>query len=155
MSLIKSLGTLDRSLTKKQIIEAAQQDAQQVIEAPQFDLLKVYVELKRYEGYLSEVIEQLKPFALETAQRQAEKSFNYDNAKVNVQKRVTFDFSDDDKWKYLKESLTVSQSTIKQHEDMLKNITEVKDVIDEATGEVYQIFPPQRKESQLLVVSFG
>ena len=103
---------------------------------------------------MSEVIEQLKPFALETAKKQGEKSFGYENAKVSLQNRVTFDFSDDDKWKYLKESLTTSQSTIKQHEEILKNITEVKDVVDKTTGEIYQIFPPQRKESQLLVVSF-
>jgi hypothetical protein len=51
MSLIKNLGTIDRSLTKKGITEAAQNDAQQVIASPQFDLLKVYVELKRYENY--------------------------------------------------------------------------------------------------------
>ena len=154
MNLIKSLGTIDRSLTKKGIIEAAQQDAQQVIASPQFDLLRAYVELKRYENYLSEIIEQLKPFALEMAQKQGEKSFGYEHAKVSLQNRVTFDFSDDDKWKYLKESLTTSQTTIKQHEEILKNITEVKEVVDETTGEVYQIFPPQRKESQLLLVSF-
>ena len=92
MSLIKSLGTIDRSLTKKGIIEAAQHDAQQVIASPQFDLLRAYIELKRYENYLSEIIEQLKPFALEMAQKQGEKSFGYEHAKVSLQNRVTFDF---------------------------------------------------------------
>lgn len=154
MSLIKNLATIDRSLTKKGITEAAQNDAQQVIASPQFDLLKVYVELKRYENYLSEVIEQLKPLALESAQQKDEKSMTYETAKVRLQNRVTYDFSEDDKWKYLKESVTASQSSIKQHEEFLKNITEVKEVVDEATGEVYQVFPPQRKESQLLIVSF-
>jgi hypothetical protein len=154
MSLIKNLATIDRSLTKKGITEAAQNDAQQVIASPQFDLLKVYVELKRYENYLSEVIEQLKPLALESAQQKDEKTMTYETAKVRLQNRVTYDFSEDDKWKYLKESVTASQSSIKQHEEFLKNITEVKEVVDEATGEVYQVFPPQRKESQLLIVSF-
>ena len=58
------------------------------------------------------------------------------------------------KQKYLKESLTSSQTTIKQHEEMLKNITEMTEVVDETTGEIYQVFPPQRTESQLLIVSF-
>lgn len=154
MSLIKTLATIDRSLTKKGLTETAQNDAQQVIASPQFDLLKVYVELKRYENYLSEVIEQLKPFALESAQQKDEKNMTYETAKVRLQNRVTYDFSEDDKWKYLKESVTASQTSIKQHEEMLKTVTEVKDVVDEATGEVYQVFPPQRKESQLLIVSF-
>ena len=154
MSIIKNLGTIDRSLTKKGIIETAQNDAQQVIASPQFDLLKVYVELKRYENYLSEIIEQIKPLALANAQKQDEKTLTYETAKVRLQNRTTYDFSEDDKWKYLKESLTTSQTTIKQHEEILKNLTEVKDVIDEATGEVYQIYPPQRVESKLLIVSF-
>ena len=154
MSIIKNLGTIDRSLTKKGITETAQNDAQQVIASPQFDLLKVYVELKRYENYLSEVIEQLKPLALANAQKQDEKTLTYETAKVRLQNRTTYDFSEDDKWKYLKESLTTSQTTIKEHEEILKNLTTVKDVVDEATGEVYQIYPPQRVESKLLIVSF-
>ncbi len=31
---------------------------------------------------------------------------------------------------------------------------DVTEVIDEATGELYQIFPPEKKESAMLVVSF-
>ena len=112
------------------------------------------LELKRYENYLSEVIEQLKPLALENAQKQNEKTLIYETAKVRLQSRVSYDFSEDNKWKYLKESLTTSQTTIKQHEEILKNLTEVKDVVDESTGEVYQIFPPQRTENKLLIVRF-
>jgi tetrahydromethanopterin S-methyltransferase subunit G len=154
MSIIKNLGTIDRTLSKKDIVELAQKDATQVIESPQFDLLKVYVELKRYESYLSEVIEKIKPIALEIAQKQGEKTFAYDNAKVNVQNRITYDFSNDDKWVYLNQSITSTQTEIKKHQEILKNLTDVKELVDEATGEIYQVFPPERTQSSLLVVSF-
>jgi tetrahydromethanopterin S-methyltransferase subunit G len=154
MSIIKNLGTIDRVLPKKDIIELAKNDATQVIESPQFDLLKVYVELKRYENYLTEVIEKIKPLALEVAQKQGEKTFGYDNAKVNVQNRISYDFSNDDKWVYLNQSLTTSQTEIKKHQEILKNLTEVKELVDEATGELYQVFPPERTQNSLLVVSF-
>lgn len=154
MGIIKAIGTIDKTLTKKEILALAQDDVNQVISSPQFDLLKVYVELKRYEHYLSEVIEQIKPLALEAALKHGEKKFALDSAKVNLQNRISYDFSHDDKWVFLKESLQVSQTTIKEHEEILKNITEVTDVVDETTGEIYQIVPPERKESSLLVVSF-
>ncbi len=154
MGIIKALGTIDKTLTKKDIIELAQNDANQVITSEQFDLLKVYIELKRYETYLSEVIEQIKPLALGKAIEQGEKAMNIDHAKVRLQYRTTYDFSHDDKWKFLKESLQTSQTTIKEHEEILKKLTDVTEVVDEATGEVYQIFPPKKSESALLVVSF-
>jgi hypothetical protein len=154
MSIIKNLGTIDRALPKKEIVELAQKDATQVIESPQFDLLKVYIELKRYENYLTEVIEKIKPLALELAQKQGEKTFGYDNAKVNVQHRISYDFSNDDKWVYLNQSLTKSQTEIKKHQEILKNLTEVKELVDEETGELYQVFPPERTQNTLLVVSF-
>lgn len=154
MSLIKSLGKIDKELTKTGIIELAQYDANQVITSPQFDLLKVYIELKRYENYLSEVIEQIKPLALGKAIEQGEKALNIDHAKVRLQYRTTYDFSHDDKWKFLKESLKTSQTTIKEHEEILKKLTDVTEVVDETTGEVYQIFPPEKSESAMLVVSF-
>jgi hypothetical protein len=154
MSIIKNLGTIDRTLPKIDIIELAKNDASQVIESSQFDLLKVYIELKRYENYLTEVIEKIKPLALEIAQKQNEKTFAYDNAKVNVQHRISYDFSNDDKWVYLNQSLATSQTEIKKHQEILKNLTEVKELVDEATGEIYQVFPPERTQNSLLVVSF-
>lgn len=154
MGIIKSLGKIDKELTKKGITELAQNDANQVITSPQFDLLKVYIELKRYENYLSEVMEQIKPLAIELAQKQGEKTFGYEHAKVNLQYRTTYDFSHNDKWVALKESLQTSQMTIKEHEEILKKLTDVTEVVDEETGELYQIFPPEKKESALLVVSF-
>lgn len=154
MSIIKNLGSIDRTLPKKDIVDLAQNDATQVIESPQFDLLKVYVELKRYENYLSEVIEKIKPLALELAQKQGDKTFDYDNAKVNVQNRISYNFSNDDKWVYLNQSITSTQTEIKKHQEILKNLTEVKELVDEATGEMYQVFPPERTQNSLLVVSF-
>lgn len=154
MGIIKVLGTIDRTLTKKGIEELAQDDANKVIASPQFNLLQVYVELKRYENYLSEVMEKIKPLALEIAQKQDEKTLVVETAKVRIQSRISYDFSNDDKWQYLKESLTSSQIIIKQHEDMLKTLTDLKEVVDETTGEVYQVFPPEKNESALLIISF-
>lgn len=154
MGIIKALGTIDKELTKKGIIELAQNDANQVITSSKFDLLKVYIELKRYENYLSEVMEQIKPLAIELAQKHDEQTFSYEHAKVNLQHRTTYDYSSDDKWMSLKESLKTSQTTIKEHEEILKKLTDVTEVVDEETGELYQIFPPEKKESAMLVVSF-
>ena len=49
--IVKKLGEIDRQLRKSQIINLAAENAQTVIESRKFDLLKVYIELKRYETY--------------------------------------------------------------------------------------------------------
>ena len=54
--IVKKLGEIDRQLRKSQIINLAAENAQTVIESRKFDLLKVYIELKRYETYLKTII---------------------------------------------------------------------------------------------------
>ena len=154
MSILKSLGKIDKALDKKAITLLAQNDASQVITSSQYDLLKVYVELKRYENYLSEVIEQIKPLALEVAKEQNEKKFGFESAKIQLQSRTSYNFSTDTKWVILNENVQVSQTEIKKHQEFLKNLKEVTEVIDQETGEVYEVSPPEITQSQLLIVSF-
>ena len=67
MGIIKSIGTIERTLHKNEIIELAEANAQEVIDSGKFDMLKVYAELKRYELYLKTIIEKTKEMALEKA----------------------------------------------------------------------------------------
>lgn len=60
MGLIKAIGTLDRTMTKGAIVELANDHAHQIIEGGNYDLLKTYVEMKRYELYIKTIINKLK-----------------------------------------------------------------------------------------------
>lgn len=68
MGLIKPIGTLDRNITKTTIVKLANDHAHQIIESGTYDLLKTYVEMKRYEIYIKTIISKLK--AISTLQAQ-------------------------------------------------------------------------------------
>lgn len=68
MGLIKPIGSLDRTITKTAIVRLANDHAYQIIESGNYDLLKTYVELKRYELYIKTIINKLK--AISTLQAQ-------------------------------------------------------------------------------------
>ncbi len=60
MGLIQPIGTLDRTITKTAIVSLASDHANQIIEGGNYDLLKTYVEMKRYELYIKTIIGKLK-----------------------------------------------------------------------------------------------
>lgn len=60
MGLIQPIGTLDRTITKTAIVKLADDHANQIIEGGNYDLLKTYVEMKRYELYIKTIINKLK-----------------------------------------------------------------------------------------------
>lgn len=68
MGLIKPIGTLDRKLPKAGVVRLAADHAQQIIDSGQYDLLKTYVEMKRYEVYIKTIIARLKNYSVAQAQ---------------------------------------------------------------------------------------
>lgn len=60
MGLIQPIGTLDRTITKTAIVSLASDHADQIIDGGNYDLLKTYVEMKRYELYIKTIISKLK-----------------------------------------------------------------------------------------------
>jgi len=68
MGLIKPIGSIDRTMTKSGIVRLANDHAHQLIEGGQYDLLKTYVEMKRYELYIRTIIAKLKNISVLQAQ---------------------------------------------------------------------------------------
>lgn len=68
MGLIKPIGTLDRKMPKTGLVRLAADHAQQIIDSGQYDLLKTYVEMKRYELYIKTIIARLKNYSVAQAQ---------------------------------------------------------------------------------------
>lgn len=68
MGLIKPIGTLDRTMTKTGLVRLATDHAQQIIDSGNYDLLKTYVEMKRYEVYIKTIIARLKNHSVAQAQ---------------------------------------------------------------------------------------
>jgi uncharacterized protein YecA (UPF0149 family) len=134
--LVKHLGTIDRSLNKKEIVELAKENAQAILDSNKYDLLKVYIELKRYEGYLKGIIQHLKEPALVTATDIGQKSFKYDEALIRITTRTKWNYSIDNEWKEIDSKIQQLIREKKEREKFLKETNFLKDVVDEETGEL-------------------
>ncbi len=154
MGIIKPLGAIERSLNKQQIVALAEANIQEVVESGQYDMLKVFTELKRYEVYLKTVIEKAKEAALEIALEEGDKTMEVENAKITIYKRTVYDFSSDSKWQSLKGDLDYLTDLRKQREALLKELEpgEVRQIVDENTGEVEEVTAPMAETKLGLIV---
>jgi len=137
---IRHLGTIDRSLIKNEIVDMASDDVEQTIASGKFDLLKVYVELKRYETYLYAVIQKLKSTALEIAKKENKTTFQYNNAKIRIYERTKWDYSIDQEWSQIDEEIKRLSSLKKKREVLLKQSNANNKLIDKDSGEIIDSF---------------
>lgn len=138
--LVRQLGSIEKHLNKKDIVDLATSNAQDIIDNGKYDLLKVYVELKRYETYLKGLIQHIKPPALDTAKEIGKKSFNYNEARVSISKRTKWDFSVDDNWNELNAQIQRLTKEKKEREKYLKEHNKVQTTVNEETGEIIEDF---------------
>jgi len=153
MGLIKPLGSLERGLKKEELIALAEADAHAVISSNHYDLLKVYIEMKRYELYFKIVVDKIRDGALIKAQETGLKSFNYAEAQViNIQRSV-FKFDRDPTWCKLHDEFETLKSQIKLHEETLKKIEgEKQEFLDKETGELIELIGPTKEISETIMV---
>lgn len=155
MGLVKPIGTLERGLTKQGLIELAETNAAEVIQSDKYDLLKVYVEMKRYELYFKTVMEKLREAALAKAQEIGLKSFEYADAHVTNAKRTVYVFDNDPTWRKLNEKYEHIKSLLKQHEELLKQlVAETGVIVDEETAEMVEIVAPTKQVQESITVKF-
>lgn len=150
--LVQQPGNIDRSLNKQGIIDLATQNAQAITESGKYDLLKVYVELKRYETYLKALIEKLKQPALEQAAQEPQKSFEYHEARVNVATRTKWDFSVDTKWSELDQQIKQLVKEKKEREQYLKEHNDTDQEVNEETGELIEKIELPKEVQQGLII---
>jgi len=141
--IVKKLGDIDRQLNKIEIVNLASENAQTVIDSKKYDLLKVYIELKRYETYLKTIIAKISKHAFvkatEVAHKTApagKKTFEYSNAQVNISTRTVWDFSSDKIWKELDDKIKELTQKKKDRETYLKANNKPITIVDMETGEI-------------------
>ncbi|HAD13379.1 MAG TPA: hypothetical protein DCF33_13190 [Saprospirales bacterium] len=153
MGIIKPIGALDRGIHKDQVIALGEADAQAVIDSGQYDLLKVYIEMKRYELYLKAAMDKIRETAMAVAQETGMKSFNYADAQVTNMQRRVFHFDKDPTWCRLHDAFEFQKNRLKEHEEILKHVdSENSSYIDEETGELIELVPPTMEVVESIIV---
>lgn len=143
--IVKKPGEIDHHLHKSEIINLATENAQTVIDSKKYDLLKVYIELKRYEAYLKTIISIFSKHAVAKATDVVRETaapdrltFEYANAQVNLTTRTSWDFSSDKIWKELDETIKELTQQKKEREKYLIATNKLITLVDEETGEIIE-----------------
>ncbi len=152
--IIQHIGQLDKKLSKKDLEDLAREHAHQITSNEKYDVLKVYIEFKRYEVYFKTLIQEVKEDTLNKALAQGNLDFEYSSARVSLGKRRKFDYSTDEKWQNLENEIERLKAIKKEREAVMKSIEgEYREVLNEETGEIEKIFAPIAEYIDMLKVN--
>lgn len=123
------------------------------------DPLKVHLHVKMME----EIIKQLnansiyKSSILEAAEKYGEKSFQFNNAKVEIKEvGVKYDFSKtgDITLEELYQQQGTLEAKIKARETMLKSVDEKgMSLVDQESGETFMVYPPAKSSTTSIAIT--
>jgi hypothetical protein len=141
--IIKKLGELPAGLDKVGIASLATEDARLIL-AGQFDLVRTFIELRRYEVYLSTLIGQLQAAATVAIADRPDRKLKYADGTVSVTPRYKWDYSSDNRWVTLNTQITTLKSDLKSLTDQRKALEKLLklsvdgEVVDPETGEIIE-----------------
>lgn len=131
VKVVREIGTIDRGLNKESIEGLAASHVREIVKSGEYDLLQVYIELKRYETYLNALIRELKTLATELGLQR----FDYDQARIRLEKRIKYDFSIDTTWSQIERQIQELTKTRKAREKTLRE-NQMVQMVDKETGEL-------------------
>jgi len=118
--------------------------------------LEIQILIKKYEFVLNEIKENIKVNVNTETAKYGEKPFNYGGAECHyTPTRTEYDFSvcGDPEWELYDSQSKNYIDRRKKREDFLKQVKEPISILNESTGEIETISPPQKKQSMGLKVS--
>ncbi|MEM0994270.1 MAG: hypothetical protein AAF847_03250 [Bacteroidota bacterium] len=151
--IVKAVGEIDRDLSKAELEQLAIEDAAHITDNEEYDLLKIYIEFKRYDTYLQTLIDTIKNATIQQATQQEIEKFSFGNAKLSVSARRKYDYSNDPLWNRMQEELDEIKQYKRERERFLKKIKGAfADIVNENTGEIERVFAPEISYSKSLTV---
>lgn len=151
--IVKAIGEIDRELSKQEIEELAIFDAAQITSNDHYDLLKIYIEFKRYDAYLQTLIKEIKEATIRQAEHKQIEKFSFGSAQLNLSKRRKYDYSADRLWTKMSEELNEIKQYKREREQFLQKIEGAfEEIVNEHTGEVEKVVAPEITYSKSLTV---
>lgn len=151
VKVVREIGTIDRGLNKESIEGLAASHVREIVKSGEYDLLQVYIELKRYETYLNALIRELKTPAMTQATELGLQRFDYDQARIRLEKRIKYDFSIDTTWSQIERQIQELTKTRKAREKTLRD-NQMVQMVDKETGELIAEIDLPREIKHILYV---
>ena len=120
--------------------------------------LQVAAQFKFVEDVISNVKEELRQRVIAEKDKYGKDAMTYHGATFDIKEAgVKYDYSqcDDTIWNDLKQQLDALNEKMKEREAFLKTLKERFTYIDESTGEIVTLYPPQRKSTTTYSVSWN
>ena len=129
------------------------------IEQGEVDPLKIHLQVKAMEDIIKLLNDNTiyKKAILEAAEKYGQKSFTFQNAKVEIKEVGTkYDFSqcNDTEWDLYDQRLLSAKEDLKQRETFLKTIpAKGLEIVDKVSGEMAIIYPPSKSSTTSIAVT--
>ena len=120
--------------------------------------LQVAAQFKFIEEVITNVKEELRQRVVAEQDKYGKEKMTYHGATFDIKEAgVKYDYSqcDDMIWNDLKQRIDFLNEQIKEREAFLKTFKEKFTYIDEMTGEIVTLYPPQRKSTTTYQVSWN
>lgn len=124
------------------------------LESGNISALDVLLNIKGFENVLKDIKDKLDELSLNEASKY-EKTFNYRNAELQTKESGTkWDYSNcgDIKLNFILKNEESIANQKKERENFLKSLKESMTIIDDQSGEVYEVFPPSKSSKTIVSV---
>ena len=112
--------------------------------------LQVAAQFKFVEDIITNVKEELRQRVVAEQSKYGKETMNYHGASFDIREAgIKYDYSQchDTIWNDLRQQIDAFNDKIKEREAFLKTLKERFTYIDESTGEIITLYPPQRKST--------
>ena len=120
--------------------------------------LQVAAQFKFVEDVISNVKEELRQRVIAEKDKYGKDAMTYHGALFDIKEAgVKYDYSqcDDTIWNDLKQQLDALNDKMKEREAFLKSLKERFTYIDESTGEIVTLYPPQKKSTTTYAITWN
>ena len=118
-ALVQPVGRIAHHLKKEEIIDLAEVNARASLRNQNYNPLRIYVELKRYEHYLGALINCMKPAAIREAEERG-RSFALAGAEIALHYSRQFDYERDAQWRELNGAYQSARDARSERQEALK-----------------------------------
>lgn len=120
--------------------------------------LQVAAQFKFIEDVITNVKEELRQRVIAEQDKYGKEAMTYHGATFDIKEAgIKYDYSqcNDEIWDDLRKQLDALNEQIKEREAFLKTLKERFTYIDESTGEIVTIYPPQRKSTTTYAITWN
>jgi hypothetical protein len=120
--------------------------------------LQLAAQLKYFEDVIANVKEEVRQRVVAEQSKYGKERMTFKGATFDIKEAgIKYDYSncDDTIWNDLKQQLNDLNEKMKEREAFLKSLKERLTYVDESTGEIVTIYPPQKKSTTTYAITWS